>query len=81
MYTDFKTNAKTHSFIKVTRKGKKIKAVWNLAEEARAVRTLCEIKYTNFGPLGNFNIISDFLTLREFKDTFRLLVNHYPKLF
>jgi len=54
---------------------------WNLAVEARMMRTLCEIKYTNYGPLGNFHIISDSLSLRELKDDLRLLVEHKPKLF
>lgn len=37
---------------------------WNLAREARLLRTLCEIKYINYGPLGNFNLVTETINLK-----------------
>lgn len=52
----------------------RLKINWSLATEVRILRTVCEIKYTNYGLLGDFNIISDRLSLRELKDGLRLLI-------
>jgi hypothetical protein len=68
-------------FVRVSRRAYRVKMSWNLSVEARMMRTLCEIKYTNYGPLGNFSIISDTMALRELKDALRLLVEHKSKLF
>ena len=61
---DFKNTAKGCSFIRVARRGRKVKVTWNMAEQARIARTICEIKFTSFGALGSFDIISDTLSLR-----------------
>jgi hypothetical protein len=73
--------SRDYGFVRVSRRGNRVKMCFNLAVEARMMRTLCEIKYINYGPLGNFHIISDSLGLRELKDDLRLLVEHKPKLF
>jgi hypothetical protein len=44
---------------KVTCKGARVKVSWNIAKEIRLIRTICEIKYTNFGPLGNINLVAE----------------------
>jgi hypothetical protein len=70
-----------YNFIRISLKGTRIKVNWSLAIEARIMRTISEIKYTNFGCLGGFNIISDRLSLRELKEALRLLIERCPKLF
>lgn len=81
IYNDYKLIASKYSFLRIIKKGRKVKVSWSLAEEARTIRTICEIKYSNFGSLGNFNIISDCLSLRELKDDLKLITEHYERLF
>lgn len=45
-------------FVKVSRKGIRVKLSWNLSKEIRLVRTICELKYVNNGLLGEFSLIA-----------------------
>jgi hypothetical protein len=79
--TECRNVVKGYEFIRVTRKGTRVKVVWNLALSARMLRTLCEVKYVNYGALGNFNIVVDEMNLKELKEDLRLLIEYKPKLF
>ena len=56
--------AEEFAFVKVTRKGVRVKVSWNSSKEARLLRTLCELKYISSGVLGDFNLISQRLCFR-----------------
>lgn len=45
-------------FVKVSRKGSRVKVSWNLSKEARLIRTICELKYISHGALGDFSLVS-----------------------
>jgi hypothetical protein len=55
---------KGFAFVKVSRKDTRVKVSWNLAKEVRLLRTLCEIKYINFGQLGNFCLVAEAMSLK-----------------
>lgn len=50
--------ASKFDFVKVSRKGVRVKVSWSLSKEIRLIRTICELKYISHGPLGPFNLIS-----------------------
>lgn len=58
----------------MTRKGTRVKVGWSLAKEIRLIRTVCEIKYMNFGALGNFNLVTEEMNFKELKDDIKLLI-------
>ncbi len=66
---------------KVTCKGTRVKVAWNLAKEVRLIRTICEIKYTNFGFLGDFNLVTESKDFRQLKEDLRLVIEHKSQLF
>jgi hypothetical protein len=66
--------AKKFGFIKVSRKGPRVKVSWNLSKEARLVRTICELKYISHGALGDFNLISKRLSFRGLKEEIKYIV-------
>lgn len=59
---------------KTSCKGTRVKVTWNLAKEVRLIRTICEIKYTNFGPLGNFNLVTESKNFKDLKEDIRLII-------
>ena len=47
----------------------------------RLLRTICELKYINYGALDCFNIISRRLCFRDLKDEIRFLTESLPGIF
>jgi hypothetical protein len=72
---------KKYNCFKITCKGTKVKVTWNLAKEVRLLRTICEIKYTNFGPLGNVSLVTEDRSFKELREDLRLILEHKPQLF
>jgi len=73
--------ASKFDFVKVSRKGVRVKVSWSLSKEIRLIRTICELKYISHGPLGPFNLISRQLCFRELKEEIKYITDNLPKMF